>query len=275
LAVVTRAGDDRGGVTTLATARTLPADAAVGLLSRERSTFRGCELGATGGGGALRDLASEAAVGANRPDEGREGGREGREEVAAFFKDGVLGREPGVAAAVGDFAVILAAVERGSVDGALRVIPVPFDGVRGVGVLERVARAAVVVGGRVPGDDVDFEGDAGVLADLGGAVYGRDVEGADTRDLIGCAAVGAGTGAGAGAGAGASASAGASCTMMDPLPSTVNGVVLGAAGDCDLGANDAGSRSGGAAPSSDAVAVGTNSVVIEEPRRVAAEVGGL
>jgi hypothetical protein len=62
---------------------------------------------------------------------------------------------------------------------------------------------------------------------------------------------------------------------MDPLPSTVDGIVLGAAaGDVDLGANDAGTRSGGA-PSSDAVAVGTNSMVIEEPRNVAAEVGGL
>lgn len=129
-------------------------------------------------------MASEAAVGANRPDEGREEGREGREVVAAFFDDGVFGRGPGVTASVGGLAVILAVVERGIVDGALR-IPVPFDGVRGVGVLERVARMADAVGGRVPGDDVDFEGDAGVLADLGGAVYGRDVEGADARGLIG------------------------------------------------------------------------------------------
>jgi hypothetical protein len=134
-------------------------------------------------------LASEAAVGANRPDEGREEGREGREVATAFFDDGVFGREPGIVAGVGDLALMLAVVEHGSVDGALR-IPVPFDGVREVGVLERVARLAVVVGGRVPGDDVDFEGDAGVLADLGGAVYGRDVEGADTRDLIGYIAVG-------------------------------------------------------------------------------------
>jgi hypothetical protein len=34
-------------------------------------------------------------------------------------------------------------LERGSVDGALRV-PVPFDGVRGVGVLECVARLVAV-----------------------------------------------------------------------------------------------------------------------------------
>ena len=166
LVVVPRTGDGRGGETTLATARTLPADAAVGLLSRERSTFRGT-LGGTGGGGALRDLASEAAVGANRPDEGREG----RETTPACFDDGVFGREPGAAAGVGDLAVMLVVIERGKVDGALR-IPVPFDGVRGVGVLERAERVAVAVtvGGRAPGDDVDFDGDAGVLADLGGAV---------------------------------------------------------------------------------------------------------
>ena len=46
---------------------------------------------------------------------------------------------------------------------------------------------------------------AGVLADLGGAVYGREV-GADTRALIGCGAMGAGAGAGA------------SCTTVKPLP---------------------------------------------------------
>ncbi len=267
LAVVPRAGDGRGDEATLTTARTLLADAAVGLLSRERSTFRGCTLGGSGGGGALRDLASEAAVGANRPDEGREEGKEGREVAMAFFDDGVFGREPGIVAGVGDLVLMLAVVERGRVDGALR-IPVPLDGVRGVGVLERVARMVVVVGGRVPGDDVDFVGDAGVLADLGGAVYGRDVEGADTRGLIGCVTVGAGASTGAGAGAGAS------CTMMDPLSSAVDGVVLGAAGDSGLGANDTGTRSGGAS-SSDAVAVGTNGVVIEVPRNVAADVGGL
>jgi hypothetical protein len=94
----------------------------------------------------------------------------------------------------------LAVVEHGSVNGALWV-PVPFDGVRGVGVLKCAARIAaaeaVAVGGRVPGEDVDFEGDDGVLADLGGVVDGRDVE-ADARDLI--AGVVAGMGAGAGAG---------------------------------------------------------------------------
>jgi hypothetical protein len=151
LAVVPRAGDGRGGEATLTTARTLPADAAVGLLNRERSTFRGCALdGSGGGGGALRDLASEAAVGANRPDEGKEC-REVEVAAAAlgFFDDGVFGREPGVADGVRDLALMLVAIERGSVDGALR-IPVPFDGVRGVGVLERVARVAVDVGGRAP-----------------------------------------------------------------------------------------------------------------------------
>ncbi len=183
LAVVPRAGDDRGGEATLATARILPADAAVGLLNRERSTLRGT-LGGNWGGGALRDLASEAAVGANRPDEGREGREEGCKVAAVFLEDGVFGREPGVADGVGDLAVVLVVIERGRVDGALR-IPVPFDGVRGVGVLERVARLAVAAGGRALGDDVDFVGDAGVLADLGGTVDGRDVEGADTRGLIG------------------------------------------------------------------------------------------
>lgn len=247
----------------MATVRTLLADAAVGLLSRERSTFRGCTLGGSGGGGALRDLASDAAVGANRPDEGREEGTEGREVVAGFFDDGVLGRGPGMVAGVGDLEVILAVIERGRVDGALR-IPVPFDGVRGVGVLERVVRVAATVGGRVAGDDVDFVGDAGVLADLGGAVYGRDIGGADTRDLIGCVAMGAG----------ASVGTGASCALMDPWPSTVDGIVPGAACESGLGANDAGTRSGGA-PSSDAVAVGTTVEVIEVPRNVAAEVGGL
>jgi hypothetical protein len=49
-----------------------------------------------------------------------------------------------------------------------------------VGVLECAAciaaAEAVAVGGRVPGEDIDFVGDDGVLADLGGAVDGRDVE---------------------------------------------------------------------------------------------------
>jgi hypothetical protein len=272
LTVVPRGGDGRGDEATLAIARTLLADAAVGLLNRERSTFRGA-LGGSGGGGALRDLASEAAVGANRPEEGS---REGREvaAAAAFFDDGVFGREPGVAATtgVGDLALMLAVVERGRVDGALRI---PFEGVlRGVGVLERVARVAVAVaaGGRVLGNDVDFEGDAGVLADLGGAVYGRDVEGADTRGLIGFVVVGAGAGASTGTGTGAS------CGTMDPLPSTVDGIMPGAAEESDLGAKDAGgttTRPGGV-PSSDVV-VGTKAAaeVIGVPRNVAAEGGGL
>ena len=60
--------------------------------------------------------------------------------------------------------------------------------------------------------------------------------------------------------------------MIDPLPSTVDGIVPGAAGDSDLCANDAGTRSDGA-PSSDAE--GTSAVAIEVPRNVAAAVGGL
>ena len=288
--VVPRGGDGRGCEARLATARTLPADAAVGLLSRERSTFRGT-LGGSGGGGALRDLASEAAVGANRPEEGVVG-REGREVVAAaaaaaaaaaeaaFFDDGVFGREPGVAIAtcVGDLALMLAAVERGRVGGVLR-IPVPFEGVlRGVGVLERVARVVgvavavvVVVVGRVPGDDVDFVGDVGVLADFVGAVYGRDVEGgADARSLVGFVTVynagtGTGMGAGIGTGTGAGAGAGASCAVMDPLSSPVG---PGAAGDSDLGADDA--------PSSDVEGTDAMAEVVEVPRsNVGAEEGGL
>ena len=200
-------------------------------------------LGGGGGGGALRALASEAAVGANKPVVGRGGREADRPAVgavpAACFDDGVFGRAPGVADGVRAFAAWLAVLERGSVDGALRV-PAPFDGVRGVGVLERAARMAaaeaVAVGGRVPGEDVDFEGDAGVLADLGGAVDGRDVE-ADARGLL------AGVAAGVGAGAGAGAGVGASYTMMGSSPSAVDGIVLGAAAEgSDVGGSDVGSR---------------------------------
>lgn len=67
-------------------------------------------------------------------------------------------------------------VERGRVNGPLQ-IPMRFEGVptsrvREVVVLERVSQVAVSVGGRVPRDSVDFVGDAGVLADLKGTVYG-------------------------------------------------------------------------------------------------------
>lgn len=252
-----------------AAARILPADAAVGLLSRERSTLRGT-LGGCGGGGTLRTLASEAAVGANRPVVGK-GGREAvtpktlpAAVAAAFFDDGVFGREPGVADSVGGLAAILAAVERESDNGALRT----FDGVRGVGVLERAARAAAVVAvavdGLVPEEDVDFGGDPGVLASLEGAVDGRDEE-ADARGLI--AGVAAGIGAGAGIGTGAASGAGA---MMGPSASAVDETVLGATEDPDEGATDEDSRSG-RAPSSDA---GVTNMVVE-PRNVAADEGGL
>jgi hypothetical protein len=60
------------------TARTFPADAAVGLLSRERSILQGM-LGGGGGGETLRALASEAAVGANKPVVGR-GGHEAEKD---------------------------------------------------------------------------------------------------------------------------------------------------------------------------------------------------
>jgi hypothetical protein len=65
----------------------------------------------------------------------------------------------------------------------LHVLAVPFEGIlRGVGVLEHLARVADAVGGRALGADIDFVGDAGVvLANLRGAVYGRDMEGADTQ----------------------------------------------------------------------------------------------
>jgi len=226
LVAVPRAGDGREGETTLATERTLPADAAVGLLSLERSTLRGT-LGGGGAGAALRALARDAAVGANRPDVGMEGrgtgGTDGTPAAAAvtasaralaFFDDGVFGRGVVLADVVGVLAVVIV---RESVDGALRV-PVPFDGVeRGVGVLEPVARAVAGDGRALGADDVDFEGEAGVLACLSGSVDGRDV-GADVRGLID----GAAAGAGAGAGAGAEARAEVSCVVMGPSPSTVD-----------------------------------------------------
>ena len=163
--------------------RTFPADAAVGLLSRDRSTLRGT-LGGGGGGGTLRALANEAAVGAKRPDDV---GREARGEV--FFDAGVFGRGVAVPSGAEGLTVL-----RGSVDGALRV-PGAFDGVRGVGVLQRLARAAAV-DGRAPVDGVDFGGDTGAFVGLEAAVGGRDVE-ADDRDLV------AGTGAVIEAGVGA------------------------------------------------------------------------
>jgi hypothetical protein len=67
--------------------------------------------------------------------------------------------------------------------------------VRGVGVLQRLARA-VAVDGRAPVDEVDFEGDPGAFVGLEAAVAGRDVE-VDDRDLV------AGTGAVIEAGVGA------------------------------------------------------------------------
>jgi hypothetical protein len=151
---------------------------------------------------------------------------------------------------------------RGSVDGALRM-PVPFDGVRGVGVLERVARP-VVVGGRAPGaDDVDFEGEAGVLACLGGDVNGRDVE-ADGRGLIDGVVVGACAGAGAEVGAEAEGGggAGASCATTGPSPSTADETAPGAP-PAAVEAKDS-----GGAPSSDARGARTDAV----PRNVEADV---
>jgi hypothetical protein len=125
---VPRPGDGRGAV---ATVRIFPADAAVSLLSRNGSTLRGT-LGGGGGGAALRALASDAAVGANRPDVGRDGRGVGVDNAPAavaaaaeFFAGGVFGREAGVfgrevavACIVGDLAAV---VVRGSVDGALRM----------------------------------------------------------------------------------------------------------------------------------------------------------
>jgi len=135
------------------------------------------------------------------------------------------------------------------VDGALRV-PVPFDGVRGVGVLECVARL-VAMEARAPARaaaedvDVDFEGEAGVFARLGGAVDRRDV-GKDVRGLIDDAEAGVGAGAGAGAGAGDVAGAGVSCMMVDPSPGAAAGVLVVLAKG-----SGAGARSGGGAPSPD------------------------
>ena len=172
----------------MATVRTFPADAAVGLLSRDRSTLRGT-LGGGGGAGALRALASEAAVGAKRP----EVDARGAVLLLLFFDAGVFGRAGGGGTCGGGDLMV-----RGSVGGALRV-PVPFGGVRGVGVLARLTRAAVAAAGdgRAPVDGVDFEGDAGVFVGLDtAAAAGRDVD-ADDRGLV------AGTGAVIEAGGGA------------------------------------------------------------------------
>lgn len=132
--------------------------------------------------------------------------------AVAFFDEGVFGREAGVfgrevafADGVRDLAfvvVVTVAIVRGSVDGALRA-PVPLDGVRGVGALECVPRevdeavvVAVVVDGRVAGDDVDFDGDPGVVVGvvlmvLVGAVNVRDIEAGARTLLAGAAAAGA------------------------------------------------------------------------------------
>jgi hypothetical protein len=225
-------------------------------------------------------LASEAAVGANKPDVGK-GGREAETDdtpaaaavVAAFFNDGVFGREPGVADGVGSLAALLVAVERGRVDGAL-LIPVPFDGVRGVGVFERVTRLAVVavtVDGRAAGDDVDFDGDPGVLAGLRGTVDGRDVE-ADTRGLIVSVAVGVGAGTGTRTG---TIGTGTSCAMMGSS-STVDGIASGTAAESEfeVDASDMDTRSGGA-PSSETGGTNVVVVVLVVPRNVADAAGGL
>jgi len=120
-------------------------------------------------------LANEAAVGAKRPDDGREA------RGAVTFDAGVIGRAVADPTGVGDLTE-----ERGSVDGTLRV-PGPFNGVRGVGVLARLARV-VDVDEREPAAAVDFEGDAGAFVGLGLGAARRDVV-ADEDDLL------AGTGA--------------------------------------------------------------------------------
>jgi hypothetical protein len=213
--------DDRGGETTAAAVRTFPADAAVGLLSRDRSTLRGT-LGGGVGAGALRALASEAAVGAKRPDEGRE-----VRGAAVFLDAGVFGRASGGTCGVGDLTL------RGSVGGALRV-PGPFGGVRGVGVLARLARLVAAGDGRAPVDGVDFEGDAGVFVGLDtAAAAGRDAD-ADDRALV------AGTGAVIEAGVGAGMS-----LAGIALVSAVGGVV-GAGAVSGMGAGCVSTRPGGA-----------------------------
>jgi hypothetical protein len=93
-----------------------------------------------------------------------------------------------------------------------------LDGVRGVGVLERVAREAVAVavvgGGRVPVVGEDFEGDVGGLVGLVGGNDGRDVE-ADARGLIAGAVVGAWVDVSG---------------RVGPSPSAVDGIASGPAG---------------------------------------------
>jgi hypothetical protein len=90
--------------------------------------------------------------------------------------------------------------------------------VRGVGVLERVAREAVpVVGGcRVPVVGEDFEGDVGGLVGLDDGNDGRDVE-ADARGLI--------AGAGTVVGTWADVSG-----RVGPSPSAVDGIASGPVG---------------------------------------------
>src|SRR5260221_12299986 len=83
LVAVPRAGDGREGETTLATERTLPADAAVGLLSLERSTLRGT-LGGGGGRAGFWALARGAACGGKSPSVGVAGrGTTGTDAAAA------------------------------------------------------------------------------------------------------------------------------------------------------------------------------------------------
>ena len=171
-------------------AQTFPANTAVGLLSCKRSTLQGM-LGGGGGGETLRAMVSEATIGANKLVVVGRGGHEAERPAvgsvfAACFDDTVFRQAPSIADGVRNLVVWLAVVECVSIDGALRV-PAPFDGMHSVGILKCavciVAAEAITVGGRVPGEDIDFEGDDGVLADLGGVVDGQDVE-AHAQGLI-------------------------------------------------------------------------------------------
>jgi hypothetical protein len=117
----------------------------------------------------ITNRASEAPAGAKRPDVGRED-REAAAAATAFFNDNIFGVRIGweldVADGTRDLAVMLV-VERGSVDGALRIpapIPVPLGYVRGANIFGTyragvVVAAAVATDTRVPGGDVGFEGD--------------------------------------------------------------------------------------------------------------------
>ena len=166
----------------------------------QRSTLR-AERSVAVGLEDITSLVSEPAAGVNRQDVGRED-REAAAAATAFFDDRHLriGHESDVADGMRDLVVVLV-VERGSVDAALRMpapIPVPFDYLRGVNVLGRIA-----------------QGSLWPLLLLLMRVFLKGMS-TEARGIIACIAVGRGTGA---------ADPGASCAMVGSLPSKVDEIV--------------------------------------------------